>query len=254
MSISKPKIWMGGGAALCVLLLVASWFLLIQPKHAQASELRDQTRSTAASNEQTRAKIAQLKAQFATLPAKKMELEKVREAMPSQYAEAGLTRELQKLATNTGTTLVSVTNGAPEPFVAPTPDAATPSASASAAATADDSANASKAPAETGPAVSSMPVTVIAQSTFAGSQAYLQKLQDQMPRAFLVTNLTIQAQEAKAAEAGKPATKNGDVLITITGRVFMLDAPDVNDSLTPNPSATTAPATTPAPSATSSAN
>lgn len=249
MSISKSKIWLAGGVVLCVLLLVASWFLLIQPKRAEAADLRDQTVSTQQNNEQTRAKIAQLKAQFATLPAKKAELAKVREAMPPEYAESTLQRALQKLATGTGTTFVSIANGEATPFVTqPTAAAATPSASA--AGTADDAAAPAPATAAGSVAtVKSMQVTLTVQSTFAGSQAFLQKLQDQMPRAYLVTGLNITAKQAGPAANGRPATKNGDVEMVITGLVFLLQVPEEADVTT----AATPAATVATPTATATA-
>lgn len=228
VSISKSRLWLGGGALGCVLLLVAGWFLLIQPKRADAAQSREALSSQQQANDRSRAKLDQLKSQFASLPAKRAELAKIRQAMPSDVAEASLQRELDTLAKGSGTTVLSVTDGDQTAFTAGA--SATTGASASSASSASSAVDAEGSPSSGGSTssgaasgVSTMPVTISALSSFAGSQAFLQKLQDKMPRAFLVTGLNLSAQSAAKANLPKPATQNGDVLMTITGNVFILD-------------------------------
>lgn len=225
VSISKSRLWLGGGALGCVLLLVAGWFLLIQPKRADAAQSREALSSQQQANDRSRAKLDQLKSQFASLPAKRAELAKIRQAMPSDVAEASLQRELDTLAKGSGTTVLSVTDGDQTAFTAGA--SATTGASASSASSAADAENSTSSGGSTSSGaasgVSTMPVTISALSSFAGSQAFLQKLQDKMPRAFLVTGLNLSAQPAARANLPKPATQNGDVLMTITGNVFILD-------------------------------
>lgn len=225
VSISKSRLWLGGGALGCVLLLVAGWFLLIQPKRADAAQSREALSSQQQANDRSRAKLDQLKSQFASLPAKRAELAKIRQAMPSDVAEASLQRELDTLAKGSGTTVLSVTDGDQTAFTAGA--SATTGASASSASSAADAENSTSSGGSTSSGaasgVSTMPVTISALSSFAGSQAFLQKLQDKMPRAFLVTGLNLSAQSAAKANLPKPATQNGDVLMTITGNVFILD-------------------------------
>jgi hypothetical protein len=104
--------------------------------------------------------------------------------------------------------------------------------------------------------VYSVPVTFVAVSSFQGSQAFLQNLQDSMPRALLVTDLTIAARKLGDAGAGRPIAANGDVELTITGNVFVLDAPDfdLDGTITENDPTGPAPASTPAPTSTDAPN
>ncbi|PIE26754.1 MAG: hypothetical protein CSA58_07640 [Micrococcales bacterium] len=218
MSMTKSKMWTAGAALVCVLLLVASWFLLIDPVRADAAQVREQTQTQERANTQLRARIATLEEQFKNLPRLKLELDAVREAMPADVAESSLLREVQGLATGTGTTFISVTAGEPAPRNLPSaPDAAAqekPQAKETEAGPTSDTV------------VWEVPVTFVATSTFQGSQAFLQKMQDQMPRALLVNDLSIAAREPGKGGNGKPAASNGDVEMTITGHVFVLQAPD----------------------------
>lgn len=254
MSMSKSKIWMAGGALACVLVLIASWFLLIGPQRAEAAELEDQTASAQEANAALRLKIATLEKQFNELDSLKSEMDAIRESMPADVAESTLLREVQGLATGTSTTLVSVTTGDAAPLVDPNaPTVAPPDGeSASDESSPSDSVSAKPAAATVETMVYSVPVTFVAVSSFQGSQAFLQNLQDNMPRALLVTDLTIQAREPGDEGAGRPIAANGDVELTITGNVFVLDAPDfeLDGTITENQPAGNSSASTPSPTST----
>lgn len=257
MKIAPNRLWMAGGALACILMLVAGWFLLIQPKRAEAVDTRLQTESVQQSNEQLRVRIAQLKAQFATLPAKQRQLEEVRRAMPQDIAESTLLREVQALASGTGSTLVSVTSGELTPLgsAASAPAAASPSASSTATASASaGGTTAGAAPVGEG-LVQSLPVTIVVDAPFASSQAFLQQLQNKMPRAFLVTDLQITARKPGEKGGGKPLARNGDVEVTVKGMVFVLNAdqPASAGAAASTPTAATTPTSSVTATATASA-
>ena len=159
--------WVGLPSS-AVLLIIASYFLLIHPKMAAASDLRSQKATTDQANSQLRLDIAQLKAQFATLPAKQAELAVVQQQMPST----------------------------PEPADAdPQPDrdrrrgGREPEQHRAGRRRWQQPARAGPQPHRRG--LYDIPVTIAVQGDFASNELFLQKLQTEMRRAFLVQSISI---------------------------------------------------------------
>lgn len=223
MRLSKAQTWIGGTALVCVLIVVAGWFLLITPQRAEAADLRDQTVSAAQVNSQMEQRIAQLKADFAELPKHEAELAAIRLAMPEDPQLAALTRDLQALSTSSGVTLMSIAPGGLTAVLSPAPVA--PAAAPDPAAAGSD---ASDPAAGTGvnPGLSELPVSVDVVGSFEAAEAFLDGLQTDIARRYLVDGLTVVAEKPSAAAAGKPAVGNGDVTFTVTGRVFVLQSAD----------------------------
>ena len=258
MTATTPRTWIAGTVVLCLLISVASWFLLIGPKRAEAAELEQQTVDTNASNQQLQARIEQLKLQFAELPQRQAELAAIKQAMPEDPALPTLVRDLDAMATTTGVTLMSLAPGQPTPVAQPV--AATPApppqgeaaaggeAPAEGAAEGDPAAadpaaaaGATPAPAN-GTVLVSVPVNLVVVGDFFKSELFLKKLQAEMQRAFLVQSLTVQTEKDAEASGGKPATKNGDVTMTVTGSVFVLKTAEAPATVTPvTPPTTTTP-------------
>ncbi len=234
--MSKTRIWVGGTVALCLVLSAAGWFLLISPKRADAAELRTQVVEAQSQNGQIATKIAELKVQFAELPQRKAELATIRAAMPADAALAGLTDEVQEQADAAGVVLMTIAPSPPVAIVDPTAVAAPEvDAEGNPVAVADTAA--------VGDTLASISTVITVVGSFDGASSFVKGIQTALPRNFLVTNLNVVAEEKDApATGGKPAVKNGDVTLTITGNVFVLrTAQDAADAV-----AATAPiATTP---------
>lgn len=232
MLANKSRVWMAGTMVLCVLLAVASWFLLIGPKRAQAAELELQAVDVQDQNTQLESRIAQLKVQFAELPQRQAELAAIKQAMPEDPALPTLVRDLDAIAAASGVTLMTLSPGAP--IAVPTTVATAPAPADGAAAegteaAADADAAAAAAPDATATAAPaadvlvSIPTSLVVVGDFFETELFLKKLQAETPRAFLVQTLTVQAETASGeASGGKPATANGDVTMTIAGSVFVL--------------------------------
>lgn len=231
MSLTKTRAWIAGTVALCLLLSVAAWFLLISPKRAEASDVRDQTVAAVQANTQARNKIAELKKQFETLPQSEAELATLRQAVPLDDELAALTRSLEGFEKDSGAALDSITAATPVPMTVAAPAAApTPAADAKADDTAatDTAATDTGATgaAATGAAASSalvrVPVVVTVTGNYQKSLSFLKSMQTTMPRNFLVSGLAI-GEPQIANEALKPvAQAEGWVTMTITGSVFAL--------------------------------
>jgi type IV pilus assembly protein PilO len=246
MTHSKTRTWVAGTVVLCLLLSLAAWFLLIGPKRAEAAELEQQTVDTRSSNDQLKARIEQLKLQFAELPQRQAELAEIKQAMPGDPALPTLVRELDTMATSSGVTLMSLAPGPPATVAQPqaTPTAApAPAEGEDAAAEGESTGAAATPPAPAAPStvLVSVPVNLVVVGDFFKAELFLKDLQADMKRAFLVQSLSVQAEKEGEAGGGKPATKNGDVTMTITGSVFVLKTADTAPATTPAPAATTTP-------------
>lgn len=193
---SRNLRWTAGTAVLCLAVLAASWLLLIGPRRATASSLRDQNTSAVSENDQLQIKLAQLRAQFAALPATKAELAAIQRQLPPGRDLSGLVTDLNTLAGASGVVLTSVTPNNAQPLSAVARGAAT---------------GRSGGPAE----VVVIPISVVVRGGYLQTALFLSKVQTQLSRAFLVLGLQM------VTSAGSGA---GTVDTTITGRVFTLPA------------------------------
>lgn len=241
MIATATRKWVAGTLVLCLLIAVAAWFLAISPKRAEAAELEQQTAAAQASNQQLAARIEQLKLQFAELPQYQAELAAIKQAMPEDPALPTLVRDLDAMAERTDVTLMSLAPGQPAAVAQPAP--AQPAAPAEGGAAEGDSGEsteaeegsdgaadaaapaagaATAAPVGAGLVLVGIPVNIVTVGDFFKTEMFLKELQADMPRAFLVQNLTVQTEKEAEASGGRPATTNGDVTLTLTGSVFVL--------------------------------
>jgi hypothetical protein len=227
MSNTRP--WILGAAALSVLLAVAGWFLLISPERSKAADLKAQRATQIQKNQQLQLDIAQLKAEFTTLPAKQAELAKIKQQLPNNPALPSLVRSLTTIANQSGAGLTSVSPGAPAAV------SATNSTTATGATT--------SAPAPAG--LVAIPVTIVVDGTYAQNELFLQKLQNAVTRAFLVQHLSIAVLDAPSLSNSTPVLPSGNLLrSTISGEIFVLQnvAPAATGTTAVGSTTTTTPA------------
>ncbi len=216
--MTRTRAWSAGVAVGCLLLVVAAWLLAISPKRAEAADLRDQLVAQQATNDQTRLRTQQLKAQYAELPARQAELRVVARQLPAATQLASIVRTVTTMATSSGVSLRSVTPTLPETAVVAAAQAAGQAA---------------------GPAVTPLSTKLVVAGDYASVTLFLQKLQAAAPsprgttmeRAFLVQAVNV------APDAGTTgdAAGRGRVVLTVTGQFFVMH-------LTPVPTSTVVPA------------
>lgn len=230
MSLSKTNAWVAGTVAVCLVLALAAWFLLIAPKRAEAAETREQTAAAQAANAQLELKIAELQAQFAELPQRQAELAAIKQAMPEHALLPTLVRALDDKADAAGVTLMSLTPSAPVAVVAADAAAvALAPAEAATDTTTSTPAGEAAAPEVAAPSpdiLAAVPVSISVVGNFFNVKAFLESVQTELSRDYLVQGLSIVAETEAEASGGKPAVKNGDVTMTITGSVFVLRPQD----------------------------
>ena len=220
--MTKTRTWSAATAGLCVLLILAAYFLLIAPKRAEAADLRDQTVAQDQANQQTQLKTQQLKAQYAQLPAKQAELAVIKQQLPDNPALPGLIRTLSAMADASGVTLVSLAPAPPAPFAgtaAPAARVAAPGAAASGAAASGTTQ------------LFGIATNLVITGDYAGSTLFIQKLQaasargsgSQLSRAFLVQSIKLAPfAQVDTGTAATSVAKKGQVQTTVTGQVFIL--------------------------------
>jgi len=217
--MSRTRTWSAATAGVCVLLIVAAWFLLISPKRAEAADLRDQTMAQDQANAQTKLKTQQLKAQYAQLPAKQAELAVIKQQMPDNPALPSLIRTLSAMADASGVTLVSLAPAPPAPFTgaaAPSTAVVAPTAGAPAAASSGSTQ------------LLGIATNLVITGDYAASTLFVQKLQAAsatgagaaLNRAFLVQDIKVAPFAGTGTTSG--TAKKGQVQTTISGQVFIL--------------------------------
>lgn len=243
MNQPTARTWVAATVVLALVLAFAAWFLVINPVRADAASLRAEAADTQARNQQLSERTAVLRRQFANLPDKEAELDALAQALPADVELPTVIRTLDGFAHDTGVTVMSMTPGTPTPVLAPAAAAPAPAATDGAPAPADgatpaDGSAPATAPAPAapaGPVTMATPVTTTVIGDFFDAQAFLRRLQADMPRAFLVRALSVTAEGAQDAGAGRPATTPGDVTMTITADVFSRAADPAGAAPTPTP-------------------
>lgn len=236
MSVTKTRAWVAGAVVLSLLICIATWFLLIAPKRAEAADLRAQATQAAQTNDQTRVRIATLKTEFANLPQHQARLAHLRQGVPASDNLNEVTRALNAAATANSMVLSSITPAPPKAVM--TPQAASPTPAASAAGSTPTPAASTAAAPEAG--LVEIPLTVEVIGNFQNSERFLQSVQvDLQGRNYLVTGLNL---EPAVVAPGYPNAVAGDVQLTLTGSVFALPetTPAAVSTATATPSATPA--------------
>lgn len=246
-STNQGRLWLVGGLLLSLVLFAGGYFLAVAPQRERAADAIEQRESVESQNAKLRSKIATLKKQFADLPARQAELSKIQTALPKEQGIANLVRDLEHLATMNGVFVQNITPGTATPIPIQSPGAE-PSGAAPAPTPAPTAGGAAGAPAG-GDILAEIPVSMTVLGSFHKTEGYLRSLQNDIPRAMMIDglNLTTVPDDTDAAP-GVPAQSRGDVVATITARVFVLrSANDAGSAVgskdgkpapTPNPTAT----------------
>lgn len=215
MTRTKDTAWIAGAGVLALLVLAASYFLLIGPKRAEAADLATQKVSVEQNNAAIVQQTALLKAQFATLGQQKAELAAIRSTLPASADVPALLRQLSDYAASSGVTVTAVTPGTAAAFNG-----------AGAAGTADASSG-----------IVSIPLVVTAQGSFAQTELFVKSLQADMQRYFSVSDVVVARGEDQASTTGNTLTS------TVTGQIFV-----IKDTASPAAASTTATQTAAVPS------
>jgi Tfp pilus assembly protein PilO len=255
MLANRTSRWSIGTVLLCIILLSASWFLLISPRRADAADVQSKVVSTTEQAAELEIQIAQLKADFADLPKRKAELKAIKQQLPPKANIPAFVRDLRSISGQAGVSLDSVAPAGPALL-----------AGAAGSATATDGA------------VVKIPIAIGITGDYFEAALFLKNLQTKLQRSYLITGLaavpapeeattattapvatatstavaTAVATEAPAATAAAVPSLDR-VTLSITGSVFVLmDGTTTLEQVTKDAKAATGTATA-TPAATSTA-
>jgi Tfp pilus assembly protein PilO len=190
MPQTRSSRWALMTSALCLVLLVGTWLLLIAPRRSQAAELQGQQVTTQQHNDELTARIADLRSQYGQLPAKRAELAAVLQQIPSVADVPQLVREINTMAEASGVTVDAITRS--------------PAATVTASAAKADPTTAG---------LVQIPLTMTLHGDYFQAMAFLQKLQTQLPRALLISGVQV-------AQNTSGSTKD-QIQLSLTGAVYV---------------------------------
>lgn len=213
------RVWRGGAALLAVVIVLAGWFLVVDPQLSAASSARDQTVAADQQNQALQARNDDLKAKNDDHGALQAGLSAALAQLPSDGALPAFTRQLSAQATAAGVVLTSVIIGAATPVAAA--GGAVPSAAAAAAADPSATGAAAATPAAApaaAPGLVQITITINATGLGRRDLAFLRAIQWTGPRRALVSALQL-------APAGGDTKAGIDGQCTLTTTLTIFSAP-----------------------------
>jgi Tfp pilus assembly protein PilO len=179
------RIWISAGAAVVVLLTVASWFLLIGPKYVEASDIRTQAGTTRTQLATLESKLSELKQESAQLPRFQAVLKKNQQALPDDSGVPDFLRQLQASGDEADVAVSNITVAPPTLVKGST-------------------------------TVYELPMTLTADGSPAHLGAFLVRLQNVQPRAVLIASANLTAQGGDAT-----TTTTGETQINLLLKAFV---------------------------------
>lgn len=198
-AVQEKRLWLGGGAMAAVVVAAAGWFMLISPELSSASSLHQQTDAAQLQNSMLQAKTAKLKEQSDNLTALTATLRAAVDALPLDNGLPDFTRQVSAQAKAAKVSLSGISVGTIGP-------AALGAAAAVPGAAGDPSAVGK---------LYSIPITMIANGSYAHELQFLKELQTTGPRRALVTS----TQFAPGA-GSQVASIDGSATMTVQLTIF----------------------------------
>lgn len=118
MNDSKQKLWVTGGVLGAVVIVAATWLMLISPMRNDTSSLHNQRAAADLSNAQQRSKLNALKQKSDHIDALRAQLQAAVDGLPGDSGIAAFTREVSSAAATSGVTVGSITVGDMVPYAA----------------------------------------------------------------------------------------------------------------------------------------
>lgn len=232
----KATGWVAGAVFLALLMAGGAWLLAISPVRDQASTARTEAQSIRDSNELLRTKIDRLRAQFEDIDEYKADLQAMRLQIPTEALLSEYLRDVDELAVANGVTVTILNSDVGQSLV---PVTAEPEATAeaeepaeatddTAADPADPAAEPAAEPEPPAPAVLEgfvgIPISVTVVGPYEQVVAFVAAIQSGTDRLFLVVTFNGTAQKDQEASGGRPATAVGDLELTVSGVIYVLQS------------------------------
>ncbi|MGW6130585.1 hypothetical protein ACWFNE_11220 [Cellulomonas sp. NPDC055163] len=254
--------WVGGSVFAAVLALAGGWTLGVSPQLDAAEEAQLQQVTVEDQNIVLQRDLVELEAQFANLDQYRADLAALEAQIPPTAELSEYLRQVSTVVDSTGAFLVSVKPGEPVTVAEAVAAAASSSGAVAApaapaegeaseggetAAPAEDPATAgAPAPSTTSVApvdpvitgFTAIPIDISLLGSVQNVTNALNQLQTGTTRLMLVTGISGSGTDAKEASEGKPATNLGDLELTLSGYLWVVQppaAPATDDGTSPAP-------------------
>lgn len=262
----KVRAWTMGTLVVCLIILVAVWFLVASPLWSSASEANSAASDQESQNDTQRDQVARLKAQFEKMDQYEALLTDLRVQVPTTLEHAEFQRQFAALADEHGVTVSNLSFsdstkvdltveqaaqlGKPLASVA-VPDPSTPSSDADSTSSGGSSSSQAGDQTATGTADSGsalkfsnfylVPVTMEVRGAYSDVLALVKSVQSSSKRIMLITSLKGEGMTASEAEDGQTAVKDGDLSLTISGTLSVLVDPQAKTAMDKDDDTVTAP-------------
>lgn len=234
MRNQNNRLWIGGAVFLGIVIVLGTYFLAAKPRLDSATEMNEELVSVEARNTTLRREVSVLKEQEASLPETRAAIAGLQVGIPTTAKLNEFTQYIGDLAALHSVVIASVAVQPLAPLSipipaapAPTPTETAPTAESSDAPVAGPgTAEPAAAPVATSllDGFSSMSMSITLSGTNDNCKLFLNALQTESTRHFLVTGLSIVAVETDTPAAqGLPALVPGDVAFTVSGSAFVLE-------------------------------
>src|SRR5690554_3445426 len=107
---STRKTWIGGAIVVALLLLVATWFLLLSPVRDGSSTVRAEAEQVEMSNETLNTRVTKLRQQFAEIDTYRAELAALEERIPSTVDYQSIVDEIERSVDRSNVFLISISS------------------------------------------------------------------------------------------------------------------------------------------------
>lgn len=211
MLTTRTARWTAATGLVCVLILVATWFVLVGPRRSDAAALEEQRLSAEATNVGLRSQIRTLTEQYGDLPAKRAELKEIRAQLPATANVSAVVRSISDYAEQAGVELTGITPGVPTTL---------------------------QAAAGTTPGIVSTQVTITATGRYTENALFVRYLQN-MKRRYLVTDV-----ETSRSDTATSGTTQPSATASPSTTVGSSPSPTITETPTPTPTVTSSAAPT----------
>lgn len=201
--MTTEKKWTFGAVAAVVLVLVASWFLLVSPQLSEAKTLSEETQAQEAANATLQTDIAVLEEQYKELPVKQAQLKALKQRVPATDELPLYIQDLTSTADKSGVAMLSVTPLTAVPLAAPDPAVAVEGTTTSAPPN----------------PLLGMNVDIVVTGGFFQIQEFVNDLET-LERYTLVSGMTIASDDTAASSGDSP-----DLTATINARIYLSPEP-----------------------------
>jgi len=225
--------WTIGTVFLAIILAAATYMLILMPTMDATAEAREFAEAEQVRIDQLEIQLAGLQADAKNLEQFRAELAELQIQLPTSLLLPELTRQLDGIAEDAEVTLTSVTPGIPYEVRAPVSAAPPPppvepedGESDENATDGEDGAAVPPPTEPVGPLLPggfyAVPVQLNVVGTYDATVDFLEALQLENPRLFLVHGLAASALEQSGAQGGRPAVADGDLESQVSFLAYVL--------------------------------